>query len=157
MNSAALPVLFGLVWMAFWFGITGLIGSMSGWNALAQRYPDRGEQLANETFRFQSAAMGRGDAVPRANFGGCVRFDVCSSGLRVRVWRIFLPFSRPFFVPWNDIAASVYRPLGLRFRSLERVKLEFSRPAAGSMLVTPRLARRIADASHGSLKLPTDS
>ncbi|HEV2562915.1 MAG TPA: hypothetical protein VGT78_12315 [Rhizomicrobium sp.] len=32
-----------------------------------------------------------------------LRLDPCPSGLRVGIWKLFGPFSKDFFVPWDEI------------------------------------------------------
>lgn len=90
----------------------------SGWRALQERYPDRLDQSL-ERLRFQSANMGKflGAGV---NFGNCLTFDICRSGLRVSIWFVFSLFQNPFFVPWSDITAIerrrfFFRGVELRF------------------------------------------
>jgi len=79
-----------------WFGVTTMLGALSGWYALMNRYPDRPESPML-VLRHQSGSFG---------FVGMSRILVlsaCPSGLRIGMMRIFGPFCRDFFVPWDEI------------------------------------------------------
>ena len=97
------PFLFAGVWcFAMWVN-----AHISGWTTLRARYPDRLDQTV-ERLRFQSASIGKLFGIG-ANFGNCLTFDVCRSGLRVSIWFVLSLFQKPFFVPWTDITASERR------------------------------------------------
>jgi hypothetical protein len=91
------PIFFPLCFAAIWIAATISLGAMSGWYSLAAAYPDRDEP-AEQTFLSVSGMMGAW-----VSFSRVLSIDVCPSGLRVRIWRIFGPFCRPFFVPWSDL------------------------------------------------------
>ena len=40
---------------------------------------------------------------PRRRMQGILKIGVCPSGLRIGIMRAFGPFSRNFFVPWEEI------------------------------------------------------
>ena len=79
-----------------WLAVTTFLAILAGWFDLAQRYPNR-EEAPLISLHFQSGSM-RGVAMSRI-----LRLEACPSGLRVGIWRLFGPFSRDFFVPWDDI------------------------------------------------------
>ena len=118
----------------------------SGWMALQSRYPDRLDQSL-QRLRFQSGNMGKffGTGI---NFGNCLTFDVCRSGLRISVWFLFSLFQKPFFVPWSEIVATERRRFFFR-----GVELRFGPPGDGRVLwIYRKTFDRIAAA--GPLRLP---
>lgn len=96
MNENAFLAIFPFLFIGLWLLATTMAWLLSGWRNLQARFPDRDEEPL-ERLRFQSAVFG--GSFFGANYGSCLRFDVCRTGLRVAVWRIFAPWSRPFFVP----------------------------------------------------------
>lgn len=145
MNDNVLLALFPFFFAAMWCLGMWTTALFSGWRSLQERYPDRIDQPV-ERLRFQSGNMGRfmGAGI---NFGNCLTFDVCRSGLRVSVWFVFRMFQQPFFVPWNDIAATQRRRF--LFRGVE---LQFGPPNEAKVLWIYRKAfDRIAAA--GPLRL----
>jgi hypothetical protein len=63
-----------------------------------RRFPDREGEQAISKYSGQSAAMGL------ASMNSILRFEVCASGLRVGMLRVFGPFFRDFFVPWEALS-----------------------------------------------------
>jgi hypothetical protein len=127
-----IPVLFLTFGGALWLGVATLLGALSGWRALQAYYPDR-PAAPLDVLRGQSGRMGVG-----VNFNGCLRLDICPGGLRVGMTRILGPFNRPFFVPWNDIAAA-HRKLWFT----DAVRLTFGR-GAGHLDVNQKVIARIS-------------
>jgi hypothetical protein len=64
------------------------------------------------------------------SMSGILTLSACPSGLRVSIWRLFGPFSRPFFVPWEDIRSEKQKVL-----FIEQAKLTFGSPAAGTLKI----------------------
>ena len=122
-----------LFFVALWLLVTTLLGGLSGWSAIARRFPDQAETPRFQ-LKGQSAAMGMG-----VQLRGILTFSACPSGLRVTIWRIFAPFSKPFFVPWNDVHA---RPKGGVF--VDMMRLGLGNPEAGAMTVTARTWQRLS-------------
>ena len=89
-----LPIFF----VGLWLFVTGILGLVSGWFALARRYPDQPE-AAILTMPYQQGYMG-----PSVRMNGVLRYSTCPSGLRIGIVLLFGPFSRDFFVPWAEIA-----------------------------------------------------
>jgi hypothetical protein len=75
-----------------------MLGVFSGWYFLMRRFPDRPEEKPLLRLSRQSGWMGL-----MASMRWILIFSTCSSGLRVSMNRFFGPFSRPFFVPWEQI------------------------------------------------------
>jgi hypothetical protein len=147
-SGSDFPVWFPLLFIGLWLSIGVFLGFLSGWYALMRRYPDRDERpLA--TLNRLSAAMGSGLPV---SMNGILSLSACPSGLRVRIWRIFGPFNRPFFVPWKDIGIEtttrVFAP---------RVRLTFGSPEIGRLSVDARNWERLherAEEVTGNLAMP---
>jgi hypothetical protein len=132
-QAVLIPVIvvaFVAVFSAMWLGITALLGAISGWSGLEKAFPDRPEP-AIETLRYQIGRM-RG-----VNFNYCLRFEICSTGLRVSMLPLLGPFRKPFFVPWAQIGAE-RRQLVL----IEAVMLSFGEQ--GKMLIRASAFERMA-------------
>lgn len=115
-----------------WFAVTMVLSFMSGWFGLMERFPDRSEDpLASLTN--QSGSLG-GVSMSRI-----LKLSVCRTGLRVGILRIFGPYSRDFFVPWDEITVT----RGDRF-FLKVAKLAFGRPPIGNLTLTAKAADRLA-------------
>lgn len=127
---------FPLVFAVMWLVITSLIGFLSGWYALARRYPDRKEApLLRLTW--QTGYMGS----LRARYRGALKLSACRSGLRVGVNRLLGPFSRDFFVPWEEIR--IERKVGF-FEKL--AELTFGEPRVGTLAIRAAVADKLAKA-----------
>ena len=131
------PIAFPLAFAVFWLAITSALAVMSGWFGLMQQYPDRPEQPLLR-LRGQSGSMG----AMAVRFGGLLRLEVCPSGLRVGMMRLFGPFCRDFFVPWSEIKVErrswLFVPL---------VDLNFGSVGAGRLSVRALTADRLAAAA----------
>jgi hypothetical protein len=125
------PLYFPLFFVLLWLAVSVLLGFMSGWYVLMRRFPDRAETPLR-TFKNQSGSVGL------VSTRSLLTLSVCPSGLRVGMMRIFGPFSKDFFVPWNEM--SVTR----KDRLLWNVaKLSFGNPP-GSITLMAHLADRLA-------------
>ncbi len=126
MNENVILGLFPFFFVGVWCFAMWTTAVFSGWRTLQKLYPDRLDQSLDR-LRFRSGNMGRflGTGV---NFGNCLTFDVCRSGLRVSVLFILALFQKPFFVPWSDITASerrrfLFRGVELRFGAADDAKV----------------------------------
>jgi hypothetical protein len=129
-------LLFPIAFAALWGVVTAGLGWAAGWYALAARYPDRAEApLA--TLTWESGVMGMG-----VNFRHILTLAPCPSGLRVAVWRSFGPWSRPFFVPWEQV--KIRRA---RWFLMDVVELTFGAAAHGKLTVRADTAQRLAAAA----------
>jgi hypothetical protein len=135
MNAASNPLYFLIAFPLFWFVVTMILSFISGWFGLAERYPDVNEEPVL-ILRNQSGSVGS------VSMRGILQLSVCPSGLRIGIMRLFGPFSRAFFVPWNEI--SVTR--SDRFLWKE-AKLSFGQPSNGNLKVFAELADRMARAA----------
>lgn len=132
--AAVLPLLFASIWLT----VSTILSLLSGWFRLMARFPNLTEAPLLR-IRRQSGTMGRG-----VSLHGVLTLSVCPSGLRVGMMRLFGPFCRDFFVPWEVI--SVTRKKNL-FRSA--AKLRLGRPAIGSLTIPAHVANRLARAAIG--------
>ena len=151
MNENAFLAIFPFLFIGGWLIITALLWLFSGWKALQDRFPDH-DELPLKRMHFQSATFG--DGFFGSNYGGCLRFDVCRSGLRVAVWRIFGPLSQPFFVPWSEITTDTKRFLGLPHYVFGFYRFRLGKPEVKCLVLNKRAALRIAEASEGQLIMP---
>jgi hypothetical protein len=135
-------IVFPVFFVGLWVAITGLIGVMSGWYQMARAYPDQPE-AAVRRFSFQSASMGA-----QVSLQGVLRMDVCPSGLRFGILRIFGLFCRDFYVPWDEITVRVRRMFLVNW-----VELRFGGRDFPKLLIRASLAERIVAIAPGKLKL----
>jgi hypothetical protein len=134
------PELIPLVVVVMWVVISSILGALSGWYALMERYPAREEKplltLKNQSGSMRIVAM-----------NGLLTLSVCPSGLRVGMTkilgvRLFGLFQRDFLVPWHEF--SVLRKKGLFGRS---ARLDFGRPPLGNLTIEADVADRLARAA----------
>ena len=120
MNGTAFLAIFPFLFIGMWLVITTMLTYFSGWEKLRERFPDH-EETPRRRLRFQSGLFGKGsmwNPWGNVSYRNCLRFDICRSGLRVAIWRIFGPFSGPFMVPWDKISVEEKRFLAWRFYRL---------------------------------------
>lgn len=135
MSAVPNPLYFLICFPLFWFAVTMILSFVSGWFGLMERYPDRGEN-ALAVLTNQSGSLGA------VSMRGILKLSVCPSGLRVGIMRIFGPFSRDFFVPWNEITVT----RADRF-FWQVAKLSFGQPSVGKLTVFADVADRMARAA----------
>ncbi len=88
-----------------------IISRISGWRELAEHYPDQnlGSQ-ANKKY-FVYARLKR-----FVNYNGILVLESTSTGLRVRMLKLFSLGHPAFFIPWSDISF-VEAKKGITFRA----------------------------------------
>lgn len=133
-----LPVFFPMFFAALWLSVTTILAVLSGWFRLMARFPN---QIAEPLLRVrgQSGSMGLG-----VSMHGVLTLSVCPLGLRVGIMRVFGPFCRDFFVPWEAI--SITRKNQLLWPV---AKLQFGSPGVGSLTIPAHVANRLARAAMG--------
>jgi hypothetical protein len=131
-----LAIFFPLYFAALWLTVTTLLAALSGWFGLMARYPDRTD-VPSLRIRGQSGMMGLG-----VGMHGILTLSVCPSGLRVGMMRVFGPFCRSFFVPWEDIAVIRKKMIVWPF-----AELRFGTPAVGKLRISAHVADRLARAA----------
>lgn len=129
---------FPLFFAALWLTITTILAVLSGWFRLMAKFPN---QIAEPLLRVrgQSGSMGLG-----VSMQGVLTLSVCPLGLRVGIMRLFGPFCRDFFVPWDAI--SITRKNSLFWRV---AKLQFGSPGVGSLTIPAHAANKLARAAMG--------
>lgn len=143
------PVAMPVIFIALWLAVTLVIPKLSGWARLEELLPDIAEP-AMESFGFQAFYLGKGKL--GASYRGCVTFEVCESGLRVSIWKVFAPFSKPIFIPWDAVEVE---PATIMAITVARLKIG---PGGEYWMTIPvRYARNIARASGGRFILPGDN
>jgi hypothetical protein len=90
------PYVFPFLFAGMWLFVTTILAVKAGWYDLARKYPNRDEKPILRTL-FQSGRMSS------VSMSSILRLEVCASGLRIGIWKLFGPFSRDFLVPWNEI------------------------------------------------------
>jgi hypothetical protein len=131
---AGFAVAFALLWLL----VTTLLDLLSGWFRLMREFPDRVEQ-PKLRLRYQSGMMGQ-----LVGMNGILALSVCPSGIRIGIMRLFGPFSRNFFVPWNDLVV-----VRKKFLFWPVAKLQFGNPMEGSLTISAHVADRLARAAAG--------
>lgn len=105
MNEANIPAFLEPQWflplfVAMWFGITGLLSHLGGWASLATHF--RAVQPKNgETFHFVSGSIGTG--IFPVNYGGCLFVTVNSNGFHLSILFPFRFQSPPLDIPWSQV------------------------------------------------------
>jgi hypothetical protein len=131
-------VVFFALGVSVWLTVTTILAVLSGWFPLMMRFPNQDiEPLLR--LRGRSGAMGLG-----VSMSGVLTLGACTSGLRVGIMRVFGPFCRDFFVPWESITVTrrtiVFWPYA---------KLRFGEPAVGTLTIPAHVADRLARAAPG--------
>src|SRR5438874_1275248 len=126
-------ILFPLFFVVVWLMATTILALLSGWFKLMAEYPDRSVEPILR-LRGQSGTMG-----PGVSMRGILILSVCPTGLRVGMMRVFGPFCRDLFVPWESIA--VIRKTILVWPI---AKLQFGNPVVGTLSLSAHTANRIA-------------
>jgi hypothetical protein len=118
-----------------WLAVTTLLTLASGWYRLAARYPNRIDEPLLR-IHVPSGSMGL------VGMRNLLTLSPCPSGLRVSMFRLFGPFCRPFFVPWDDVAV-----LRTKMFFAPAARLQFGKPIAGTLAVEAYIANELARAA----------
>lgn len=135
MNKYALLAVLPFLLFGMWILISMMLGYLSGWYALQDRFPCNDEP-ALQRRRFQSAGLGKGKAWnPWGNvrYARCLVIDICVSGLRVKFWGLCGFRYRPFLVPWDKISCEEGRILFMPF-----YRLSLGDPELSVLTIQPR-------------------
>lgn len=131
------PFAFPVFFVGMWLLVTTILSAVSGWKGLESRFPDRDDEVL-ATFRMASGLM-RG-----VGMNNVLTLTACRTGLRVAMWKLFAPFDRPFFVPWEQLVVE-RRDGWLQKRAV----LAFGAPPVGRLDIAGHLADRLAAAAQG--------
>jgi hypothetical protein len=137
--SGVLLFLAGFV--ALWLFVLNLLSLLGGWRWLANSYAAI-DRPAGESFAFRSGSFGF------VNYGSCLRFISCPTGLYIAVLAPFRPGHRPLFVPWPDVRVKQTRGLILRY-----AEFHFARQPRVRVRVLPGLARKLLAAGGNVVHL----
>jgi hypothetical protein len=104
------------VWLAsfalLWVAVCFLIGRLSGWQALAERYRFDGD-FTGTRWRFRSGRMRW-----TMHYGNILTLGADSSGVYLSVFRLFRAGHPPLLVPWREIAVTERRFFFVRWTGL---------------------------------------
>ena len=134
-NQTALFAIFPFLFFGMWLLVTTLLWWWSGWGALQEKFPNI-DEAPLKRMRFQSGMLGKGtqwNPWGNVNYGKCLLLDICPSGLRVAIWRIFGLFSKPFFIPWQRITVEQRLILFMRY-----YRLSFGDPNLSALTIWRR-------------------
>lgn len=137
-------VLFVAVFALFWSGIAFILSRISGWATVANAYPAGDVLTPSVRYNWQSAWMNG-----TTKYGAALTVAADSQAVHWSIFPLLSVGHRPFSIPWQDIGAEMRQ---LAF--VQRVSLRFARVPGVTMLITPRLAARLAAASQGRLMVP---
>jgi hypothetical protein len=132
-----LAVVFPLFFALLWLMVATILSVLSGWFRLMAKFPNLPIEPILRVSRLSGSIGGIG-------MRGILRLDACPAGLRVGINRMFGPFCRDFFVPWEDIRVTRTRG-GILFSQV--AKLQFGRPVVGSLTISARVANKLARAA----------
>lgn len=111
---AAIMVAFPLIFIAIWSGVCGLMTLVSGWRAMAERYP------CPEGLEGRELDAGHTLRVGVARYRGVISLEAAPQGLIVRVMKLF-PFHAPLLLPWGGLRLVVEEGV---FSSAGRMEVE---------------------------------
>ncbi len=124
-----------LVFVGMWLFVTSHLSKLSGWRELSAKYPDLLKEPAIASFSWQAGEM------RTVALLGVLKVAACEGGLRLGIFRLFAPFDRPFFVPWQELNVSI-APAGLL-----PVTLTFGNSAVSTLRITSELAQELQAAA----------
>ncbi len=132
------PVFFLIFFVLMWLLVTTGLSVVSGWFRLMKAFPNRLEEPLAK-FQLELAALGG------VGMRSILRLSVCPSGMRVGILRLFGPFSRDFFVPWEAIGVTRKKEF---FQNVGVIS--FGQPAVGTLSLPSEELDRIARAAGRS-------
>jgi hypothetical protein len=115
--------------------LVALASRASRWFSLLEAFPDQPVEPVLQ-LRAQNGKIGG------ARMIGVLELGVCPTGLRVGLEWPAAEYWKDFFVPWDSITV-IRSPI---FRSV--VRLQFGKPAIGTLRVSKSLADRLAAAAN---------
>lgn len=131
-----------------------LIPKIMGWDRLEKLFPDRPEDPVIARYNFQSLYIAKpGKPPPGPFYQGPVVLIACENGLRIRIWKIFQPFSKPVFLPWEEITTRAFQS---RLLPVKACSLVVGEGEPFTLTIIGRVARFISQATNGKLVLPPE-
>jgi hypothetical protein len=135
MNGQIIPGFF-LLFLVIWVVVSLLISRLSGWGRLAVHYRSS-EAFHGKIWRFQSLSMQTG-----MGYNNAVNVGANPRGLYLSPFLFLRPGHPPLFVRWGEVTVGQKRILGFR-----RVELRFQKARDVFIVISPRLAERLASAA----------
>ncbi|MEM8724962.1 MAG: hypothetical protein AAGE86_05500, partial [Pseudomonadota bacterium] len=74
---------FAIVFPAFWILITVFLAEIGGWNRAQRSHPDKANAEVIKALHMRSANLGH--PYLGVSYSGCLTFEVCDKGLRIKV------------------------------------------------------------------------
>ncbi|MEO1490464.1 MAG: hypothetical protein AAFR88_13675 [Pseudomonadota bacterium] len=131
--------LFATLWLIVGYAITKL----TAWADLERLFPDRPDAPIAGSLHFQGAYIGRETLGP--SYRGCMTYRAGPEGFRLSIWKVFAPFAKPIFVPFDAVTVET---VSLRLFTMCRLKLG---PHGEIWLtIAPSVARELARLSKGA-------
>lgn len=131
-----------------------LIPRIMGWNRLEELFPDRPGDPMIARYNLQSLYIAKpGKSPPGPFYQGVVILIACENGLRIKIWKILQPFSKPIFLPWEDITTQAFQS---RILPLKACSLKVGQGEPFTLTIIGRVARYISEATGGRLVLPPE-
>ncbi len=133
------PWVIPLFFVALWVLVGTVVGRLSGWYLLAERYRAN-TPFQGETWPFQSAQMRY-----QSHYNNCLTFGADPQGLSIAMLFILRAGHPPLFIPWGELELQPNRRLFVR-----GYELRFRQVPGVYMWVWAKLGEKIARASQGS-------
>jgi hypothetical protein len=134
------PLAFIPFFVLFWCAISFLLGALSGWMTLAERFLLT-SPFTGPTWGFQSARMRW-----TSRYGNCLNVGADPTGLKLSMLFLFRPGHPSLFVPWSEISVGKRQ----RFLFITQVKLLLGREEQIPFVIGGALADRIQAAAGTS-------
>ena len=122
-----------LLFLAVWWIVLNLVSRMTGWSKLSAYYRAN-DVFDGQTWRFQSVSMRMG-----GGYNNSVTVRAGPRGLHLSLFFLFRPGHPPLFARWGEILVTQKKRLGMK-----RVELRFQRAADIPLIITARLAEKLA-------------
>jgi hypothetical protein len=98
-------LLFPVAFAAVWLLVTGLLGTLGGWSALARLYPDHGDAPAGDVVEIPGTSLGlqRAGMPFPVRYKRCVTVLLSATGVHLRVMALFRFRHPPLLIPWAQV------------------------------------------------------
>jgi hypothetical protein len=131
-----------------------LMPKIMGWDRLEKLFPDRPGDPVIARYNFQSLYIAKpGKSPPGPFYQGPVVLMACQNGLRIRIWKIFQPFSKPVFLPWEQITTRSFQS---RLLPVKACSLIVGEGQPFTLTIIARVARKISNETNGKLAFPPE-
>lgn len=141
------PWIFPAFFVFVWLFALSAIARFGGWSLLAEHYATDADAYGPKR-PFQSLMLRRG--VLPTNLNSVVTVGAEYGGLRLSMFVLFRPSHPPLLIPWNEIAATDAKTLGV----FPAVALRAQRAPEIELVLAPALAQWLAENSGGQFVLP---